>query len=393
QKAGIIFLVGLDAPVDFGARLSGKMGQDWRIGMMDMQTAEEAGLPSRNFYVASVQKKLFSRSNIAAIFVNKQPLHLSGDARTIDYNRLAGLEYNLATSDNFLNAKFFGQKSFTPQSNSAEEYSEGVSLTYSRKSYLLEMNQLYVGRDFNAETGYVPRTNYLRTDPKVTLKFYPKSGSIENQGIYLEADDYYHPEKMRLTDRNITLDGYINFKSRVHIEAKGSAKFVELGQDFDPSHEGNHHLLKGSSYRWKEFTLLFNSDNRRPFKYDLQAGAGGYFNGSGYYLSGDFIWKFQPFGYLSLLYNFTHLNLPQPWTNQNYWLLGPKVDVTFTNNLFFTTYVQYNKQTDNLNINARFQWRYKPVSDLFLVYTDNYFPDNFHAKNRAVVLKLTYWFN
>ncbi len=34
----------------------------------------------------------------------------------------------------------------------------------------------------------------------------------------------------------------------------------------------------------------------------------------------------------------------------------------------------YNEQVGNLNINTRFQWRLKPASDLFLVYTDNYIP-------------------
>jgi hypothetical protein len=54
-----------------------------------------------------------------------------------------------------------------------------------------------------------------------------------------------------------------------------------------------------------------------------------------------------------------------------------------------------------VNINSRFQWRFKPVSDLFIVYTDNYFYtfenagaiSNFTAKNRAFVIKLTYWFS
>ena len=43
----------------------------------------------------------------------------------------------------------------------------------------------------------------------------------------------------------------------------------------------------------------------------------------------------------------------------------------------------------------------EPVSDLFIVYTDNYFysfdsnqlQDNFQPKNRAIVIKFTYWIN
>lgn len=58
-----------------------------------------------------------------------------------------------------------------------------------------------------------------------------------------------------------------------------------------------------------------------------------------------------------------------------------------------------------MNTNIRFQWRYKPVSDFYVVYTDNYFAyattddggrlltSAFQPKNRALVVKLTYWLN
>jgi hypothetical protein len=385
--------IGLDAPVNAGARLSGKLGQDWRIGLMDMQTGSEGDILARNFFVASFQKKIFSRSNIAAIFVNKQELNIPDNWSGNSFNRVAGLEYNLASRDNFLNAKIFGQKSFTPKANTAEEYSEGINLAYSRKNYLLEFTQLYVGKDFNAETGYVPRTDFLRMDPKVTLKFYPKKGNIENTGTYAEFDNYFIPGSMKLTDRNIGLDYYANFKNRVHVELKADYWYVFLRQDFDPTNKGTHYLPAGSDYQWRDISFLFNSDNRKTIKYDFQTGYGGYFNGKRWFASGDLIYKFQPYGYISLIYSYNQLYLPQPWENTGFWLVGPKLDVTFTNKLFFTTYVQYNNQADNLNINARFQWRYKPVSDLFLVYTDNYFPGSMNVKNRALVLKMTYWFN
>jgi hypothetical protein len=85
--------------------------------------------------------------------------------------------------------------------------------------------------------------------------------------------------------------------------------------------------------------------------------------------------------------------LPKPWNTTNFWLVGPRFDVTFTNKLFFTNFLQFNNQTKNMNLNTRLQWRYSPASDLFLVYTDNYISDTFQVRNRALVLKFTYWWN
>ena len=85
------------------------------------------------------------------------------------YNRLAGLEYNMASADDFFAGKVFGLKSFTPLMNSSEEFSQGLDLTYSRKTFLLELKEYYIGKDFNAEAGYVPRVDFLQLNPRVTV--------------------------------------------------------------------------------------------------------------------------------------------------------------------------------------------------------------------------------
>jgi hypothetical protein len=46
-----------------------------------------------------------------------------------------------------------------------------------------------------------------------------------------------------------------------------------------------------------------------------------------------------------------------------------------------------------VNLNARFQWRYKPASDFFIVYTENYLPQSLVSKSQALVFKFTYWLN
>lgn len=47
---------------------------------------------------------------------------------------------------------------------------------------------------------------------------------------------------------------------------------------------------------------------------------------------------------------------------------NPRVVLTFSKSIFLTTFVQYNNQVNNVNVNTRFLWRFKPVSDLFVVY-------------------------
>ncbi|MDH5382745.1 MAG: carbohydrate binding family 9 domain-containing protein, partial [Cyclobacteriaceae bacterium] len=118
--------------IHYGARLSGKINQNWRIGVMNMQTAkqEDIGLPAQNFTTISLQRKVFSRSNIGLIINNKQSVNYTYDPLSTfqeysEYNRNIGLEYNLASSNNLWTGKAFGLKSFTPGINS-KDYSYGA---------------------------------------------------------------------------------------------------------------------------------------------------------------------------------------------------------------------------------------------------------------------------
>jgi hypothetical protein len=136
------------------------------------------------------------------------------------------------------------------------------------------------------------------------------------------------------------------------------------------------------------------SPPQRLFTFGLGTRFGGYYaGGTRTNLSMELGYRFQPFVNLSLTANWNDIRLPYPWNRTTFLLAGPRIDVTFTNTLFFTAFLQYNDQQRNMNLNTRLQWRYRPASDLFIVYTDNYYTDPFMVRNRAVVLKLNYWWN
>ncbi|MEQ9591853.1 MAG: hydrolase, partial [Cyclobacteriaceae bacterium] len=93
------------------------------------------------------------------------------------------------------------------------------------------------------------------------------------------------------------------------------------------------------------------------------------------------------------------IRLPEPYESRDIHLIGPRLDLTLSKQLFLTNFMQFNTQNENVNINARLQWRFKPASDIFLVYTDNYFFSfedpgiNWAPRTRALVFKMTYWLN
>ena len=194
-------------------------------------------------------------------------------------------------------------------------------------------------------------------------------------------------------DHENTISYKFEFENRSAFEVGYKDFFVELQEDFDPTHSGEHYLKAGTSYNFRGAYAAFNSTRKTMFNWQAEAAKGTFYSGNIQYIQGEVGYRIQPFVNLSMNFNYTDMDLGDPFKHTKYVLLGPKMDITFTDKLFWSTFVQYNEQIDNMNINSRFQWRYQPVSDIFLVYTDNYIPGNWNSRNRALVLKMTYWFN
>jgi hypothetical protein len=197
-----------------------------------------------------------------------------------------------------------------------------------------------------------------------------------------------------LTDRVVTLRHAMNFRNTAMMTASLRNIFQLLPADFDVLYpEGDSTFLKGQQYQWNEFEVKYNSNTRSLLTYILTASGGGFYNGTRLGFGGTMSYRIQPFGSISLSGDYNHIVLPPAYGSATFLLISPRVDFTLTDKLFFTTFVQYNDRYDNVNLNARFQWRYKPASDFFIVYTENYLPEHMMSKNRALVLKFTYWLN
>ncbi|KAA2216941.1 carbohydrate binding family 9 domain-containing protein [Maribacter flavus] len=391
--------IGLGVPIQAGARVSGNLNEKWRMGLMDMQTAavNETGLPSQNFGVLSLQRKVFGRSNIGLMVVNKQSINYPSENDSINaqyakYNRNLGMEYNLASSNNIWNGKAFILKSLAPD-ESGRGIAQGAHLEYSSRKWNWRLQQEWVSNDYTAEVGFVPRRNYVNLTGKLGHLFFPKSGPIVSHGPELNVTWFFN-EAFRETDHLAYMLYRFDFRNRSNAFFFLSDDYVELLDPFDPTRLGIAELATGTKHQWNAFGWEYQSKPQSLFTYSLGGRVGGYYqDGNRTSLTTELGYRFQPYVSLSANLNYNHIDLPAPWNTNEFWLIGAEADITFTNKIFFANLVQYNEQTGNMNLNSRFQWRYSPASDLFLVYTNNYFVTPFETRNWGLTLKFTYWLN
>ena len=403
--------IGLGVPITYGARISGKLNNNLRIGAMNIQTrsqdfTDSTRRPNQNFTALVLQQKVFKRSSIGLMFLDKESLNFNEKTNRgfTDFNRNLGIEYNLASGNNEWNGKIVFMKSFSPNT-SGSDIMQAYNLKYNPSHWLIDFQYENVGTNYNPEIGYVPRTGYYRFAlNEISYLHFPKKA---NGKAFFQAPtgyaDYYWNTNGELTDA-VNFIGYISaFKSQSQIVAYFQTNYFKLQYDFDPTNERRSDVLRvGSEHRYNSFNLSYNSSPRKKYTANFICSYGGYFgDGQLLNLSTTLGYRFQPYVNISANINYVDISdvkipvsgQPDKIVKSHFFLVSPRIDVTFSNKLFWTTFIQYNEQRQNTNINSRIQWRYKPASDIFLVYTDNYFPNSYEIKNRAIVLKMTYWLN
>ena len=404
-------------PISYGARLSGSLNEKWRISVMNMQTKKELslGLPAQNYTVATVQRNFWSQSYISATLINKESVgvrmadtsryfHESIFIQTLrqgtpvlkrnTFNRVLDLDIEMLSKDNKWHSSAFFAKSFD-NLNQSENTSGGVFLEYSTRNLYFRLRPTYLGKNFTAETGFIPGRNVypgqINYHGAVTYKLYPAHKSLVWMGPMATLNQTYIPDGT-LTDRNYMMTYSFNFINTAVLEFGYNYIMQRLTNDFNPV-GGEANFLGGEEYSWHTVSAGFKSNTRNIFNAIVQTTYGGFYNGRNFNVNGQLKVRYQPYGNMSLLFDYNDIDLPEKYGREKLFLIGPRIDLTFTDKLFLTTYFQYNNLLDNMNLNVRFQWRYQPASDLFLVYTENYFPHDFVSKNRALVFKFTYWLN
>jgi hypothetical protein len=229
--------------------------------------------------------------------------------------------------------------------------------------------------------------------PQVTRLFFPKAGAVLSHGPQVQLTNFFD-EHMKRTDNELLLSYGIVFRKRNTLNVWTTNTYVRLLQPFDPTNTGKDSLATGTVHSWNTVGVDYVSRPQSLFTYSFSGRYGGYYaDGTRLTLGGDLGYRFQPYVSIALSTTYNDIHLPQPWGRNAFLLAGPRLDVTMTNTLFFTGFMQYNEQLKNMNLNTRLQWRYRPASDLFIVYTDNYLPAPLAIKTRALVIKLVYWLN
>ena len=406
--------IGIDGgdpvPIAFGARISGNLTDDIRIGLMDVHTKATSDLNPTNFFVGSVQKRILDRSSVKVLFTNKEdfPDSEGGDV-TKSYNRTGGAEFNYTSKDGSLNGSLKGHWSTTEESLDENAFMSATINGRGENLYWgLQYNQ--VGENYIAEMGFVPRLSHYDpvNDTTIRIGYQTINPWIGYNWYGNDNTNYREQELWTWTVVNYSTEGdfmerrtnvgysrqFLN-NSRMRVTSMIRSVQLMVPAEFI---DDEHDPLPIGRYNFTFFSTRYSTNQLKKVSAQTELNYGGFFNGNRLEFSEEISIRAQPWGVFAIAYRMNRLELPGEYGSTTLHLIGPRAEISLRNNLWWTTFLQYNTQAENFNINSRLQWRYKPMSDLFIVYSDNYATtgsegSNFQVKNRGLVFKLTYWFN
>jgi Domain of unknown function (DUF5916)/Carbohydrate family 9 binding domain-like len=232
--------IGLGVPILYGARLSGKLDKNWRVGALSTQTRSQDAQPAQNYAVLALQRKVFTRSNVGVMLINKQSLNYDADANKgfSEYNRSMVAEYNLASANNIWTGKATVMKSFSPNV-SGKDAAFATQLNYNKANFFWQWRHETVGENCNPEVGYVPnvtRRGYQMAVPSVGYLFFVNNKTLISHGPLLQSTLFWN--KNGLTDNETFLAYSFNFQTRASITTWVAHNYVKLLAPFDPTNTG-----------------------------------------------------------------------------------------------------------------------------------------------------------
>jgi len=392
---------GENVPIIIGARLSGNISENTRIGFMDIQTASKNEINAENYAIASIQQNILKRSSIKTFFVNRQMVQ-NNQFVSNDYNRVGGLEFNYLSQTGKIQASAKYHNSFTPEKYKSSGY-YNTEFRYSTKRIYSVVQLSQMDRDYIADVGFTPRLYnydserdtsfrmaYKEAFVRQNVSFYPKSKFIDRFRLGGFVSTFYNTQN-QITEYSLNLDHFLQFKNRSWLYVRYNFSMVKL--PFSTSIIDSDKDLPADKYNYNGFFARYRTNATKKLSGFLFGGYGSFYNGTNLTLGTAVNYRVQPWGNFSIDYELNRVNLGNIYGKQDLHLLGAKSEISFSKKLFWTTFLQYNTQAENFNINSRIQWRYKPMSDIYFVVTNNYNTGDFSQKDLMFVLKLSYWLN
>ena len=362
---------GEQVPIVGGGRLSGKIGNNTNVGFLNMQTSP-IGVGDdafeTNFMVSRVRQDFASRSNIGAIFVNREAT--GHNTKSSEFNRTYAIDGQLGLGQTGTISGYAADTD-SPASHT-DTHALSVIANYASERYRVSTGVSEVGPNFNPEVGFYARRGYQRLDSQVRTTFRPENSwgihefephvshyTVVNFSTGQQETQYTH------FDNHIEWRNGHRLSTGVNITREGVLEPFEIYPGVD---------IPIGRYDHTEGIFRFYTNRGARFGVEVSSTAGGFFGGQRVQIRPQVNMRIGETFNAELGVDRNDISLPWGDFVTNLGLF--RVSYSFTTRMFFQALFQYNDRRDLWSSNIRFGVLSDANAGLFVVYNDiRYFDD------------------
>jgi hypothetical protein len=381
---------GREIPILGGVKITGKAGK-YDLGLMSILTGrtsyttddgEPVAIDRTSSSVFRLKRDIFEKSTFGVMALSKDSFQGG------DYNRVAGFDFNLAFGQHFQGAGFLA-KTFSPDLN-GRDLAGHLNLIYESDLFQNDVSYTDIGENFNAEMGFIPRTDIRKLRWNIGIS--PRPGILGiRQSFLFNYLTYVENHAGRLESRN-DMTGLFNlFQSGATVFAGFIQNYEYLSEPFEIK-DGVFIPIGG--YHYNMGMLWLESDQSRAIGGRAQLQAGDFYNGTLFNLESQGKLKFSRHFNMEFIYTMDKIDLPVPGGRFTTSIVGSRIIYSFTPDLYAKAYVQWNSAEQRFRTNFLIRWIYKPGANVYFIYNETRkLGAAGFLEDRALMLKVSFLFN
>jgi hypothetical protein len=365
---------GRPLPIAGGARVSGR-GAGLEVGALAMRTRDELGVPGEDFAVARLRRNFFGSSDLGVVVLNR-------DASEPGRSNLSyGVDANLRLFGNMVMNSYYAAS--RAPGDSADGDAARLSVAYRSAFWNTSAMWKRVSDDFDPGLGFVRRKAMEQWFGTVGGHFRPRGGRLQEVVTYVDAD-YIADPASQLETRTLTAGTQVNFQPDGFLTIEANDTFDRLDAAFQIFPGVN---VPAGGYSFRDASVRYTSGQARKLFGNVSLASGEFYGGTRRTYGGGLTWRAKYF--LSVEGSVQRNDVDLPGGSFLADIASARVRYAWSTQLFGSAFVQYNTQSKSFVTNARVNFRYAPLSDVFIVYTERRNRETDVLNERSIALKVT----
>ena len=364
-----------EVPILGGGRLTGRVGAQ-TVGVLSVVTDASAGRAVEVFNVARIKRDVGGSNYLGAMVTDRRG---EGPANTV-----AGVDGRFYLSP-VLVLDGFASHSFT-EGDGGNDVAYAASLDYTTDPYGFYAEHFAVGRDAVATSGFITRADIRKSSLHGRRRIRPDFAGLRLNDFRISTE-YQSAVDGRFQDWSAGASVLPTWNSGDNGSLGFTAGETRVDQDFALA---DSVPVPAGRYRTDQLRANFTSSPSRPWILGANLSRSDFFGGELLNMGGSL--TITPAPALSISASFTRNDVDLPNGSFTADITGLRLIWALSTKVTTNALIQYNSLTDDFISNVRFNFIYRPGSDLFLVFTEErgVDDDRWALADRGMVLKFTY---